>query len=37
MLVITEKARDKYTMEANYSMLFISMYKNGKIIPIQRQ
>ena len=36
-LVITDKASDKYTMEANYSMLFISMYKNGKIIPIQRQ
>ena len=37
MLVITDKASDKCTLEANYSMLFISMYKNGKIIPIQRQ
>ena len=36
-LVITDKASDKCTLEANYSMLFISMYKNGKIIPIQRQ
>ena len=36
-LVITEKASDKYTMEANYSVLFISMYKNGKIILIHRQ
>ena len=36
-LVITDKAGDKCTLEANYSMLFISMYKNGKIIPIQRQ
>ena len=35
MLVITAKASDKCTLEANYSMLFISMYKNGKIIPIQ--
>ena len=36
-LVITDKASDKCNLEANYSMLFISMYKNGKIIPIQRQ
>ena len=37
MLVITDKASDKCTLEAGNSMLFISMYKNGKIIPIHRQ
>ena len=36
-LVITDKPSDKCTLEANYSMLFISIYKNGKIIPIHRQ
>ena len=35
--MITEKASDKCNLEANYSMLFISTYKNCKIIPIQRQ
>ena len=32
-----EKASDKCTLEANHSLLSISTYKNGKIIPSQRQ
>lgn len=33
-LVITSKASDQGTLEANHTMLCISTYKNGKMITI---